>query len=144
MSIPGTRTKNRRALELPLPEPALAVLRAVPRHQGREYVFGLRGGPFSGWSAAKLRFDAKLAIDGKALAPWRLHDLRRTMRSGLGRLGVAPHIAELAINHVRGGIEGIYDRYRYQREIGAALALWTEHVLALAEGREDKIVALRA
>jgi integrase len=144
MSIPGTRTKNRRALELPLPEPALAILRAVPRRDGRDYVFGLRGGPFSGWSAAKLRFDAKLAIDGKAVAGWRLHDLRRTMRSGLGRLGVAPHVAELAINHVRGGIQAIYDRHRYQREIGAALALWAAHVMAIASGEPATVVPLRA
>ena len=32
----------------------------------------------------------RIAADiGEPLAHWTLHDLRRTMRSGLGRLGVA-------------------------------------------------------
>ena len=79
---------------------------------------------------------------GKPLAPWRLHDLRRTMRTGLGKIGVQPHIAELAINHVRGGVEAIYDRHRYQGEIRAALAGWAEHVSALREGRDSTLVSL--
>jgi integrase len=143
LTIPGVRTKNRRTLELPLPQIAIEILASVPKQEGRDLVFGRAGGPFSGWSAAKLRFDARIVIaTGKPLAAWRLHDLRRTMRSGLGKLGVAPHVAELAINHVKGGVQGIYDRHRYQREIGAALAMWAEHVLALVEDRETKIVTL--
>ena len=65
------------------------------------------------------------------------------MRSGLGKLGVPPHVAELAINHVKGGVEAIYDRYHYQREIGSALARWGEHVLAIVEGCEGKVVTLQ-
>ena len=146
LTIPGTRTKNGRALVLPLPAVAIELLAAVPKQNGGDFVFG-RGGdtPFSGWSAAKLRLDARIVMTtGKPLAPWTLHDLRRTMRTGLGKLGVPPHVAELAINHVKGGVEAIYDRYRYQREIGAALARWAEHVLALVEGRESKVVALQS
>jgi integrase len=143
MTIPGTRTKNRRTLELPLPGSAIEILGSVPRNG--EFVFGRREGTsYSGWSAGKLRLDSRIVMTtGKPLAPWTLHDLRRTMRTGLGRIGVAPHIAELAINHVRGGVEAIYDRYRYQREIAAALARWADHVLALAEGRESNVVALQ-
>jgi integrase len=145
LTIPGARTKNRRALVLPLPPAALDLL-TVPKQDGGDLVFG-RGGdmPFSGWSAAKLRLDARIAMTtGRTLAHWTLHDLRRTMRSGLGKLGTPPHVAELAINHVKGGVEAIYDRYRYQREIGTALALWADYVLALAEGRENKVIALRS
>ena len=146
LTIPGTRTKNGRALVLPLPAVAIELLAAVPKQNGGDFVFG-RGGdtPFSGWSAAKLRLDARIVMTtGKPLAHWTLHDLRRTMRSGLGMLGVPPHVAELAINHVKGGVEAIYDRYRYQREIAAALARWAEHVLALVEGRESNVVALQS
>jgi integrase len=146
LMIPGTRTKNGRALVLPLPAVAIELLAAVPKQSGGDFVFG-RGGdtPFSGWSAAKLLLDARIAITtGKALPHWTLHDLRRSMRSGLGKLGVPPHIAELAINHVKGGVEAIYDRYRYEREIAAALARWAEHVLALVEGPESKVVALQS
>jgi hypothetical protein len=67
-----------------------------------------------------------------------VHDLRRTMRTGLGRLGVAPHIAELTINHVKAGIVAVYDRYRYEPEIADALTQWAEHVMAVVEGRRRK------
>jgi integrase len=145
MTIPGTRTKNGRTLELLLPALAIDILQSVPRRDGRDYLFGARGGAFSGWSAAKLQLDARITIaTGRPLAPWRVHDLRRTMRSGLGRLGVAPHIAELAINHVRGGVEAIYDRHKYRREIGSALVLWADHIRALVEGGERRVVAMRA
>ncbi len=100
LRIPGARTKNGRTLELPLPALAIDILQSAPRRQGRDYVFGARGGAFSGWSAAKLRLDARIVIaTGRPLAPWRLHDLRRTMRTGLGRLGVAPHICGPVLRH---------------------------------------------
>ena len=65
------------------------------------------------------------------------------MRTGLGAIGIAPHIAELAINHARKGIEATYDKYRYESEIRTALTLWAHHVLAAVEGRERKVVPLR-
>jgi integrase len=145
LCIPAARTKNGRALELPLPKAALAILRAIPRQDGRRFVFGKTGSGFSGWSVMKATLDARITVaEAKPLAPWVLHDLRRTMRTGLGRLGVAPHIAELCINHVKGGIQAVYDKHRYQGEIGAALALWADHVLAVAAGQRTKVVALRA
>jgi hypothetical protein len=69
--------------------------------------------------------------------------LRRSMRTGLGRLGVPPHIAELAINHVKAGIIAVYDRHRYEPEVRNALAQWSEHVMAVVEGRKSKVVPLR-
>jgi hypothetical protein len=77
------------------------------------------------------------------MAHWSLHDLRRTCRTGLGKLGVPSHIAELAIGHTRQGIQAVYDRHTYQREIAHALALWADHVLAAVENRAHKIVPLR-
>ena len=143
MTIPGTRTKNHRTLELTLPEIAIDILRAQPRRR-EDYVFGIRGGAFSAWSYSTVKLNARIVeAEGKPLASWRLHDLRRTMRTNLGKLGVRPDIAELAINHVKGGVEAIYDRHRYQREIAAALARWADYVLALVEGRESNVVTLQ-
>jgi hypothetical protein len=65
------------------------------------------------------------------------------MRTGLGRLGVPPHIAELAINHVKAGIVAVYDRYSYQAEVAAALGKWAEHVTAVVEGRKSRVVPLK-
>jgi len=54
---------------------------------------------------------------------WTLHDLRRTFRTTMARLGVAPHIAERLVNHLssRSDMEQVYDRYRYLPEMRAAM-----------------------
>ena len=143
LTISGERTKNRRTLELTLPSLAIDILRSVTRRADHDYVFGGRAG-FGGYSYFTLALKAKIAEnEGAPLPEWRLHDLRRTFRSGLGRLGVAPHVAEMAINHTRRGVEAIYDRYQYQREIKTALHLWASHVATVAAGGASNIVALR-
>ncbi|PWT80381.1 MAG: integrase [Acidobacteria bacterium] len=141
LSISGARTKSGRPLVLPLPPAAIALL---PPRGASEYVFGPRGKPMCNWSNAKLQLDAYIATTTKQTFTWRLHDLRRTMRSGLGRLGVIPHIAELAIGHGPKGLTKVYDRYTYVAEVGSALARWAEHVTALVEERAAKVTALRA
>ncbi len=65
---------------------------------------------------------------------WTLHDLRRSFGSGLQRLGVAPHIVELALNHRSGtfsGVAGIYQRHRYAKEVREAFELWSHHIETL-------------
>jgi integrase len=143
MTIPGNRTKNGRTHELLLPAVAIEILQSAPQRE--PYVFGRGGGrPFSGWSATKLKLDAKIVMaTGKPLAPWRIHDLRRTMRSGLGRLGIAPHVAELCLNHTKIGMAAIYDRHTYQPEIKTALAVWAAHIVSLVEERAPTVVSMK-
>ncbi len=143
LMLMGARTKNRRPLMLMLPAPALEVLQSATRREG-PCVFGDPRHGFTGWTAAKRKLDARLVAAGTPLPHWTLHDLRRTMRTGLGRLGIPPHICELAINHVQPGIVATYDRYRYEAEVGAAIAQRAEHVTAVVEGRKRKVVPLRA
>jgi integrase len=140
LTIPAERSKNRRAHCLILPPMALDILKSIPRHQGRDFVFGLSGRGFQRWGAYTAALRERLG----EMPRFTLHDLRRTFRTGLGRLGIPSHVAELAINHTRGGIEAVYDRHTYQREIAHALALWADHVLAAVENRARKVVPLRS
>ena len=140
MTLPPERTKNGRTLSLPLPAPALDILRSVSRRDGHEHVFGARG--FTSWSVATKQLHARIAAAGASLEPWRIHDLRRTMRTNLGKLGVRPDVAEMCIGHVRKGMIAVYDRYSYQSEIGAALARWANYLLAIVEDRQATVVPL--
>jgi integrase len=140
LTLPSERTKNGRILQLPLPLAALDILRAVPR-RSTDYVFGRDG--FSSWSVMTKKLNARIAASGVTVAPWHIHDLRRSMRTNLGRLGVPPHVAELCINHVRQGMIGVYDRHNYQTEIGDALRTWSDHVTAVVEGRERKLLPMK-
>jgi integrase len=131
--LPGTRTKNGRPHVMPLCALALAELDAVWPEHGDEAgddwrLLGARGGAFAGFSKLKARIDAKSNI-----APWRWHDLRRTVRTGLARLGVDRLHAERALNHVSGqsALERTYDTHDYEAETLAALGQWQAYVGSL-------------
>jgi integrase len=70
-----------------------------------------------------------------------LHDLRRTVRSGLSRLGVQPHISERVLNHAQPGIIATYDVYAYGPEKREALERWAAHLRALEVAARAKMQA---
>ena len=81
-------------------------------------------------------------ILGKDFKHFTLHDARRTFRSNLGRLGVAPHIAERLVNHVnaRSDMELVYDQYTYMPEMRAAVEHFDEWFGVLVNGRSDSVL----
>jgi integrase len=79
--------------------------------------------------------------------PWSVHDLRRTVATGLQRLGVRLEVTEAVLNHIsgsRGGIAGVYQRHDCASEKRAALDAWATRVLAITERRmpDDNVVKL--
>jgi integrase len=139
--IPAERVKNGRQHTLPLTPLAISIIESVPRRVGRDHLFGTRSdGGLSHWHA-KAELDQRLTIK-----PWRVHDLRRTLATRLCDLGIAPHVVEQILNHQSGhraGIVGVYNRSSYEREVKAALALWSDHVRALVENGERKVVPMQ-
>lgn len=68
------------------------------------------------------------------MAPWRIHDFRRTAASGMAALGTIPPVLSLVLNHSVGdtmGITKIYNRHPYFNEKAKALEAWAKHVLDL-------------
>ncbi|MFZ0151055.1 MAG: tyrosine-type recombinase/integrase, partial [Xanthobacteraceae bacterium] len=104
------RTKNKRKHELPLSRQALAILQRQPRRNSSPFLFSDVQG-YKDWDSAKIRLDKRLHI-----ADWHIHDLRRTAATGMGELGVLPHVVEAILNHVSGhraGVAGVYQRAKY-------------------------------
>ncbi len=141
-TIPASRAKNRRAHAIPLGDLALAELRAVwpadDPGDGHCLLGRWPGTPMAGFSKLKARLDdrvAALAAEAGLAAPppWRWHDLRRSARTGMARLGVPNDHAEAALNHVSGrpALARIYDRHDYGAEALAALRAWQGFVAGL-------------
>ncbi|MFT8243254.1 tyrosine-type recombinase/integrase [Roseomonas sp. BN140053] len=153
-SLPGERTKNHRPHSLPLPATVLGFIRAVPHRCGAVLVFeGARQTAPSGFGKVKERLDAAMAEAAKRakrpLRPWTLHDIRRTVATGLQRLGVRLEVTEAVLNHVSGsraGIVGVYQRHGWDKEKVEALKAWEGHVLSLAQGATElsKVVPIRS
>jgi integrase len=140
ITIPKERTKNKQEHIVPLSDAALAILEAVPHRTG-EHLFGrsdARNG-FSGWAKAKRDFDSILGVNN-----WTLHDLRRTVRTGLGKLDVQPHIAEAVLNHLPPRLIRTYDRNTYAAEKRTALDQWATHLkMIVAQATGANVTALR-
>ena len=68
------------------------------------------------------------------MAGWVIHDIRRSVATGMADIGIAPHIIEAVLNHVsghKGGVAGIYNRSSYAVEKAAALAKWDKYVASI-------------
>ena len=142
-TIPGRRTKNGRPHTLPLPAIASTIVTSTPRMAERGHLFGSRAHGFTSWAHSKRDLDIRL---GDRVEAWTLHDLRRSCATRMCDLGVQPHVVEQILNHQSGhraGIVGVYNRSCYEREVRAALGLWNDHIRALVEGGERKVVAMR-
>ncbi len=143
ITLPSERVKNRHAHVLPIAPMAMQIIRSIQERVGRVHLFGDRSAAgFNAWSAHMRELGKRLH---HGIAPWKLHDLRRSLASWLADHGdVEPHIIEAILNHYSGhrsGVAGVYNRAKYSRQIRAALALWADHLSVLVEGGERKIVA---
>ena len=140
--LPGARTKNHRAHDVPLPPQAVALLAARRRLEGRDAVFGrsVAGVGFSGWSKAKAELDTEVK-----LPEWKLHDLRRSTVTHMAEIGVEPSIIEAVVNHISGaraGVAGTYNRATYATPKRAALQRWADHLDRIIAGEAgDNVVA---
>ncbi len=140
---PASRTKNARMQVLPLSSAALEIINRLPRIDGSPYLFPARHGAnhASGFSGVKLKLDELSGV-----RDWCFHDFRRCIASGLQKMGVALQVTECILGHTAGsraGVVGIYSRYGYLKEQRDALEKWSQHVLALVEGRDETVTVVK-
>ena len=145
IELKGERTKNGEPHTIPISPQAQALLASILRKDKSEFVFTTTGRTaVSGWSKAKTLLDNAIAeANAKRLDPWRFHDLRRTVATGMQRMGVALQVVEAILGHVggsRAGIVGVYQRHKFDDEKRAALEAWAQHVAAFAKGRPEGAV----
>ena len=158
--VPGNRTKNGNEHFVPLTPAVVDIIEAQPKIGKKGFIFTTTGETHvSGFSRSKARLDAAmLAIMQKdaqkagddpakvALTPWTLHDLRRTLASGMARLNINLPVIEKCLNHTSGsfaGIVGVYQRHEFREEKRAALEAWANFVDQLVNDRPgDNVVAI--
>jgi integrase len=147
---------NRPRHVVPLPGPAIKLLRTLlpvddpgqtidPDADALVFT-STRGGALVNWDRA-----TKALHEASKTGGWHRHDIRRSVASLMGDLGIAPHVIEVALGHaLRSSSDGstlgktatIYNRSRYQPEHAVALAKLADE-LALIEEGETKVVPFR-
>jgi integrase len=151
-SIPRERAKNDNGHAVPLAPITIELLRRLPKVGSPPRLLFTTNGrtPFSGVSKAMERLSARagehLEVDGE-LAPWRLHDLRRTFATGCARLGIPLHVVEKCLNHTSGtfsGVVAVYQRHEFLAERQKAMDEWASHLVNLTHKSDYKIVFFKA
>ncbi len=123
---------------LKLPQLALDVINAQPHLQGSPYVFsavrGRKSMVWNCWAREKARLDTKLGI-----AHWTPHDLRRTSRTLMQKIGVADRVAEAVLGHAIEGVERVYARHEYDTEKADALEAIARYITGLLHPEPEKV-----
>jgi integrase len=157
-TIPKERSKNGKAHIVPLSAPAVTELTALGAGERRRGLVFMTTGTttISGISRLKSALDKAMlqelrqADEVASLVSWRLHDIRRTVATGLQRLGVRYEVTEAVLNHVSGaksGVAGVYQRHDWKDEKRAALEAWGRHVEVMSSDPKQvmtNISSLRA
>lgn len=163
-AIPAARTKNGKEHLVPLSQEMLALFEEAPCYADenedtetarQRHVFTTTGKtPVAGFSRAKVNLDKALletrrdfakASDRdpakvKPMPAWTFHDLRRSCATGMGRIGIPPHVIETVLNHsggFRSGVAGVYQRHPYLEERRNALERWAQHLRELVSPRDE-------
>ncbi len=147
--IPRTRTKNGVDHLLPLPHEMVSLLNGIEPVTGMKLVWpgkGRSGLPMSGFSnaieALQSEMTAIASAKGRLLDPWSIHDLRRTVITGMNALRglgdqslIPEHVVERVANHKPPRLQGIYNRHSYYAEKKQALRHWADHLATLRPSR---------
>lgn len=140
IDLPATFTKQARGHTVFIaPELGEILEQCTVDARGPEWVFPAprTGQPMSGWSKIMDRNNRRDAGNGNCRSlgfvaasgvDFSLHDLRRTFRTGLSRLGIDREIAELALGHAREDLEARYNRDGCEDALRDAFERWAVHV----------------
>jgi integrase len=144
ITLPKDRCKNKRPHVIALSDAALAILRQARAEQSQDRIFVFGAGAAAGftrWADAKRKLDRQL---GAAVRSWRLHDQRRTTATGMGDIGILPHVIEAVLNHYekRSGVAGTYNQSQYENEKRNAWNRWSAYLASIVTG-DTKVVPLK-
>jgi integrase len=137
-NIPAERTKTGVSFAVPLTAPAVEQFRRLKRLASRSsWVFPAEtcDGPVDPRLLTRSIARHLETFADHEVGAFTLHDLRRTVRTGLAKLGIRPDIAERCLNHAQPGIIATYDTHHYLEEKREALTQWADHLQALRDGK---------
>jgi hypothetical protein len=143
---------------VPLSVTALRVLETLPMFDD-DYLFSVRRGRSAvNYQSSKRQVDRLMTDELRDMArrrgdnpnavqlkEWRIHDLRRTVRSGLSQLRIPREVAEAVLAHVAPGIVGTYDVHDYLDQKADALQKWSALLASIVEPKPvpNNVTALR-
>ncbi|MGF6836991.1 integrase [Paraburkholderia youngii] len=145
-TIPKSKTKNKNRPNatdhrVPLAGRADEIVRGRMKLYGKGYLFPTADSPYIPQKSVQAVVWAHQPYSlepGQTLRPvlpvshWAPHDLRRTSRTMLAAIGCPREVAEAILGHILPGVEGIYNRHKYDREKREWLTRLAAHLEEIA------------
>lgn len=143
-TIPAARSKNKARHVVPLSDDAIAIIQEALKGNKTPFVFpSPEGGSLPARAVTNTVRRANLADEERpegrfGIPAWTPHDIRRTVVSGMAKLGVAPIVIAHVVNHrsiTKAGVTfATYNQYSYDKERREALNLWAAHLNGILAG----------
>jgi integrase len=129
-SVPGSRMKTSKPHLVPITPVVRDLLRALPRFTWSDRIFTADGRrSIGGFGNLKRKIDAALLADGVKLAPWRLHDIRRSAVSWMAAEKIDITVADLLLAHgvsSLSSVGAVYQKFQWIDARRDALGRWVE------------------
>lgn len=146
--LPAHRTKNGHEHHVPLSDMALTIFKCLPAiRSDAGWLFTINGKvPVSNLARRKARLDRAMLtelrkVDPEAmLKPWRLHDLRHTLKTWMQQARIPKDVRNAVQNHYDGDMDEHYGHYSFDKEKRAALNGWARHLEALMRCGQAKVI----
>jgi integrase len=141
-TLPPERTKNGQKHSVPLSRQVMTIIESVPPivGSGDRVITGANNHRLGGFGHLKNQIDAQMNVKER----WVFHDLRRTVASGMAKIGIKLPVIERCLNHKGesfAGIVGVYQRHDFAAEKRDALQRWADHVDQIVSGTAaEKVV----
>lgn len=126
--------RSNKPLVRPVIEPAKTMISEAISISGGAHLFTITSGSqmTEGSHGAFVRnLNRKMAVNCDDYKTWSIHDLRKTMRTGISDL-TAPHVAEIMLGHKLPGVWQVYDKHTYLDEQREAYEKWWDKVNKIA------------
>ena len=141
-----SEAKNRREHVVPLCEPTVEMLKARSEAAPPDAVWafpsspGKRAGSVLVWSQRTAAAICRV-LGGEA---WRAHDLRRTVATRLGDMGVSGDVIDAILNHVRPGMLRVYDHGKRETAKAEALARWSAELRRIVTAVPARVIPMHS
>lgn len=142
-NLPAERVKSDRPFRIHLSPQAVEVVKAALKTPGKEYLFTGQDGPLEKMAVARALARIADRLKAQGCRKLRPHDLRRTHRTMMSRIGIRPDVAEKCLNHQDTNVlSRVYDGYHYESEMAEAWNKAGAHLAALRFGGAE-VIALK-
>lgn len=133
LAVPGHSYKTGDPTIIALVPDAMRILESMPGMPSGPFLLSTTAGAKPVYTVTpsalgRLKLSVASEFNG-CMAHWTIHDLRRTVATHLGRLGVDELMIERVLGHRIGGVRAVYNRYRYLEEKRKALSVWARELL---------------